>query len=49
LRLSAGNLPLEQLEHLTALVGRLASRMDTAMAEISAISASQQLHRGLGT
>jgi hypothetical protein len=49
LRLSVGNLPLEQLEHLTALVGRLASRMDTAMAEISAISASQQLHRGLGT
>jgi hypothetical protein len=41
LRLSTGNLPLEQLEHLTGLVGRLATRMDEAMAEISAISAGQ--------
>ena len=32
LRLSTGNLPLEQLEHLTGLVGRLATRMDAAMA-----------------
>jgi len=46
LRLSAGNLPLEQLEHLTGLVGRLATRMDAAMAEISALSAGQ-LPRGL--
>ena len=41
LRLSTGNLPLGQLEHLTGLVGRLASRMDEAMAEISALSAGQ--------
>jgi len=41
LRLSAGNLPLAQLEHLTGLVGRLATSMDTAMAEISALSAGQ--------
>jgi hypothetical protein len=41
LRLSTGNLPLEQLEHLTGLVGRLAKRMDEAMAEISALSAGQ--------
>ncbi|HLJ23594.1 MAG TPA: hypothetical protein VKT71_05760 [Candidatus Acidoferrales bacterium] len=41
LRLSAGNLPLHQLEHLTGLVGRLATRMDAAMAEISALSAGQ--------
>lgn len=47
LRLAAGNLPLEQLEHLTGLVGRLATRMDAAMAEISALSAGQ-LQNGLG-
>jgi hypothetical protein len=47
LRLSTGNLPLQQLEHLTGLVGRLATRMDEAMAEISAISAGQ-LPGGLG-
>ena len=47
LRLSTGNLPLQQLEHLTGLVGRLAMRMDEAMAEISALSAGQ-LPRGLG-
>jgi hypothetical protein len=39
LRLSTGNLPLPQLEHLTGLVGRLALRMDGAMAKISALSA----------
>src|SRR5579863_4373799 len=47
LRLSAGNLPLQQLEHLTGLVGSLATRIDTAMAEISALSAGQ-LARGIG-
>jgi hypothetical protein len=41
LRLSAGNLPLEQLEHLTGLVGRLATRMDAAMAQVSALSVGQ--------
>jgi hypothetical protein len=39
LRLSTGNLPIQQLEHLTGLVGRLATRMDEAMAEISTLSA----------
>src|ERR1700722_6529085 len=39
--LSTGNLPLEQLEHMTGLVEKLATRMDAAMAEISAVSASQ--------
>jgi hypothetical protein len=47
LRLATGNLPLQQLEHLTGLVGRLATRMDEAMAEISALSAGQ-LSRGVG-
>jgi hypothetical protein len=39
LRLSTGNLPLEQLDHLAGLVGRLAKRMDLAIEEISALSA----------
>ena len=47
LRLSTGNLPLHQLEHLTGLVGRLATRMDEAMGKISALSAGQ-LPGGLG-
>jgi hypothetical protein len=47
LRLFTGNLPLAQLEHLTGLVGRLATRMDEAMAKISALSAGQ-LPWGLG-
>ena len=47
LRFSAGNLPLRQLEHLTGLVGSLATRMDAAMAEISSLSAGQ-LARGVG-
>ena len=41
MRLYTGNLPIQQLEHLTGLVGRLATRMDTAMAQISALSAGQ--------
>jgi hypothetical protein len=41
LRLSAGNLTLGQLEDLTGLVGRLATRMDESMAQISALSAGQ--------
>ena len=40
-RLSAGKLPIQQLENLTGLVGRLATRMDAAMAQISALSAGQ--------
>jgi hypothetical protein len=39
LRLSSGNLPLQQLEQLTHLVGRLATRMDEAMTKINALSA----------
>lgn len=38
MRLSMGNLPLQQLEHLAGLVGRLATRMDEAMAKISVLS-----------
>jgi len=41
LRLATGNLPLDQLENLTALVGRLATRIDAAMSQISALSAGQ--------
>ncbi len=47
LRLATGNLPLEQLEQLTGLVGRLATRLDTAMTEISSLSADR-LPGGLG-
>jgi hypothetical protein len=47
LRLSTGNLPLEQLGNLTEMVGRLAKHMDEAMAEINALSAGQ-LPGGLG-
>jgi hypothetical protein len=45
LRLSTGNLPLAQLEDLTGLVGRLAARMDEAMAVITAQSAGQVSQR----
>jgi hypothetical protein len=41
LRLYTGNLPIEQLERLTGLVGRLSARMDEAMAEISTQAAGQ--------
>ena len=47
LRLSTGNLPVHQMEHLTVLVGRLATRMDEAMAQISALSTGQ-LVKGIG-
>jgi hypothetical protein len=39
LRLSSGNLPLQQLAQLTGLVGRLATRMDEALVAINAASA----------
>jgi hypothetical protein len=39
LRLSTGRAPLEQIEELTGLVGRLATRMEQAMAAVSALSA----------
>jgi hypothetical protein len=38
LRLSTGPAPLEQIEHLTGLVGRFATRMEQAMTAISALS-----------
>lgn len=41
LRLSVGMLPLQQLEELAGLVGRLATRIDEAMTEIGALSAGQ--------
>lgn len=41
LRLSTGNLPLGQLEHLTGFVEKLATSLDAAMAEINAHSAGQ--------
>jgi hypothetical protein len=37
--LSTGRAPLEQIEHLTDLVGGFATRMEQAMAAISALSA----------
>jgi hypothetical protein len=39
LRLSTGRTPLDQIEHLTGLVGRLATRMEQAMAAVGALSA----------
>jgi hypothetical protein len=39
LRLSTGRAPLEQIEHLTDLVGRFATRMEQATAAISSLSA----------
>jgi len=39
LRLSTGRVPLSHLEHLTGLVGRLATRMEQAMAAVGALSA----------
>ena len=41
LRLSTGRAPLEQLEQLTGLVGRLTTRMEQAMAAVSALSAPE--------
>jgi hypothetical protein len=49
LRLSMGNTPIEQLEHLTGLVGSMAARMDEAMAKIAVLSASQQITGSLGS
>jgi hypothetical protein len=39
LRLSTGREPLEQLEQLTGLVGRLATRIEQAMTAVGALSA----------
>ncbi len=44
-RLSTGNLPIGQLENLTGIVGRLATRVDEAMAEIGAQANSQNPSR----
>jgi hypothetical protein len=40
-RLSTGKVPLHQVEQLTELIGRLALRMEQAMAQISALSAER--------
>jgi hypothetical protein len=37
-RLSTGSVPVQSIEHLTGLVGRLATRMEHAMAAIAAVS-----------
>jgi hypothetical protein len=39
LRLSTGRVPLDQIEHLTGLVGSLATRMEQAMTAVGALSA----------
>lgn len=41
LRLSTGRVPVAEIERLTELIGRFALRMEQAMAEIAALSASQ--------
>ena len=46
LRLSTGRVPLQQVEQLTGLIGRLALRMEQAMAEITALS-TDRIPRGL--
>ena len=46
LRLSTGKVPLRQFEHMTELIGRLALRMEQAMAEINALS-EDRLSRGV--
>jgi hypothetical protein len=46
LRLSTGSVPVQEIEHLTELIGRLALRMEQAMAEISALSANR-IPRGI--
>jgi len=46
LSLSTGRVPLQQIEDLTGLVGRLALRMEEGIAEINALTA-QRLPRGL--
>ncbi|HVA95372.1 MAG TPA: hypothetical protein VNI36_10785 [Candidatus Dormibacteraeota bacterium] len=39
--LSLGRVPMRQIEDLTGLVGRLALRMQQAIAEVNALSAGQ--------
>jgi hypothetical protein len=46
MRLFTGMVPLQQIEQLTELIGRLALRMEQAMAEVGALSADR-LTRGL--
>ena len=38
LRISTGRAPLDQIERLTSLVGRLATRMEQAMTAVGALS-----------
>jgi hypothetical protein len=44
LSLSTGRMPLQQLEHLTGLVGSLALRMEQAMAQINALTPEQNFN-----
>jgi hypothetical protein len=46
MRLFTGRVPIGQIERLTELIGRLALRMEQAMAEIGALS-EDRLTRGL--
>ena len=41
LRLFTGRVPINQIQYLTGLVGRLATQMEQAMSEINALSAAQ--------
>jgi len=41
LKLSSGSVPIQQVEELTGLVGRLALRMEQSMAQINAFASSQ--------
>ena len=41
IRLSTGRIPMRQIDDLTGLVGRLALRMQQAIAEVNALSAGQ--------
>jgi hypothetical protein len=47
LRLSTGSMPIEQLGHLTGMIGSLAARMDEAVAQIAALSAGEQISGSL--
>lgn len=44
-RLSTGKLPIDQIQYLTGVLGRLAARMEQAMSEINALSAQQPAGR----
>jgi len=45
LRLYTGKMPIDQIQYLTGVLGRLAARMEQAMTEINALSAQQPAGR----